>query len=96
MKESSIEKAICKYARENGWLCYKFVSPSHKGVPDRLFINQHGVTCYLEIKRPGEKPTPLQLREQRLLMDRYTPVDWVDNLYAGILFLDYRKDHKLA
>jgi Holliday junction resolvase len=96
MRESAIEKTICQYARENGWMVYKFTSPAHKGVPDRIFINANGVTTYLEIKMPGEEPTPLQYRELKKLCERGTPAGWVDSLGGGAKFLTKHKDLKIC
>ena len=96
MRESAIEKAICQCARENGFLCYKFTSPQHRGVPDRIFINPQGVTCYLEIKMPGEEPTPLQYRELKKLCERGTPAGWADSLGGGAAFLKKYKDTKIS
>lgn len=38
MKESQIERRLAVMVRERGGLCYKFVSPSNPGVPDRIII----------------------------------------------------------
>lgn len=51
MKESEIEKRLVKMVRENGGLCYKFVSPSNPGVPDRIVIIPDGRTIYVELKQ---------------------------------------------
>lgn len=96
MRESAIEKAIGQYARENGWAVYKFTSPAHKGVPDRIFINPQGVACFLEIKAPGQEPEPLQYRELRKLTERGTPAGWADSLGGGAAFLKKYKDTKIS
>ena len=38
MLEKDIEKAVCDYAKSKGVLTYKFSSPNHVGVPDRIFF----------------------------------------------------------
>ncbi len=58
MLEKAIEAAAVKKAKARGW--------SHKkigtnGYPDRLFW-QRRVYCWVEMKRPGEKPTVLQAK----------------------------------
>mgnify|MGYP003491402051 CR=1 FL=1 len=88
MRESTVERAICLYAKSKGWLVRKFTSPQHKGVCDRLFINLQGTTVYLEIKAPGEVPEPLQAREIRLLRSRGVGAGYCDNVAAGKKFLD--------
>ena len=50
MKESQIERRLTVMVRERGGLCYKFVSPSNPGVPDRIIITPAGRTVYVELK----------------------------------------------
>lgn len=61
MRESLIERKSCQFAKANGWLVYKFVSPSQSGVPDRLFIRD-GAVVFVEFKAAGEQLRPLQQR----------------------------------
>lgn len=61
-RESSIEKALSKWAKEQGIYTRKFVSPGASGVPDRLFLGPKG-TLFLELKAPSAKPTPKQFYE---------------------------------
>lgn len=60
MKESVVETYLRKRCNENGFLCYKFTSPAHPGVPDRVIMG-HGVVLFVETKAPGKKPRPLQV-----------------------------------
>jgi Holliday junction resolvase len=60
--ESQIEAQLVRYCREQGIYTRKFSSPSHRGVPDRICI-KGGVVIFLELKRPGNVATALQLRE---------------------------------
>lgn len=50
MTESQIEGRLVRMVRDRGGLCYKFVSPSNPGVPDRLIITPDGRTIYVELK----------------------------------------------
>lgn len=59
IRERDIEKKVTDWAKKNSWLTYKFVSPSNRGVPDRVFIRA-GIIIWIEFKAPGKKPTPLQ------------------------------------
>lgn len=87
-RESSVEKDICDYARELGFLTYKFVSPGKRGVPDRMFISPTGLVCFVEVKRPGASPEPLQLREIRLMNERRSMMAcWCDNIDEAKQFL---------
>lgn len=57
--ENDVETYLKKQAEKNGYLCYKFVSPGHNGVPDRLIIG-HGRTFFVETKAPNGTPRKLQ------------------------------------
>jgi len=88
--ESLVEKDIGVYAKRLGMLCYKFVSPGHAGVPDRMFVNTRGQACWLEIKREGGQPSALQLREIDILNKRRAHcARWVSSLEDAIPFLTY-------
>mgnify|MGYP001559088492 CR=1 FL=1 len=63
MKESAIERAVVAHCKARGLLCYKFSSPAHRGVPDRVILGPSGRIMFLELKAPGKHPTPLQYRE---------------------------------
>ena len=65
MTEAEIERRVVAHCRERGLITYKFTSPAHRGVPDRIIIGRNQVLL-LELKQAGRKLTPLQLRE----MDR--------------------------
>lgn len=58
--ERDIEKYLVKEVRKNHGKAFKFVSPASAGVPDRIIILPGGVTCFVELKRPGGKPRPVQ------------------------------------
>lgn len=57
--ENDIETYLYEQAKKHDILCYKFIAPSTRGVPDRILIG-NGKTIFLELKRPGEKPRKLQ------------------------------------
>lgn len=79
MRESKIEKDCSEWAKQNGWLGFKFSSPNHKGVPDRLYI-KGGLTVYVEFKAPGKKPTKLQERVIARMRKHGAIVHVIDNL----------------
>lgn len=58
--ERDIEKYLVKEVRRRHGKAFKFVSPASAGVPDRLVILPGGVSCFVELKRPGGKPRPVQ------------------------------------
>lgn len=57
--EGEIESYLVNQSEKRGILCYKFVSPGNRGVPDRILIG-NGKTVFVELKAPGEEPRPLQ------------------------------------
>lgn len=60
-RERDVERKLkVAVEREGGW-CLKFLS-SISGVPDRLCLFPGGVLVFVELKRHGAKPRPLQVR----------------------------------
>ena len=60
MRESEIE-AYFKWSVEMvGGITYKFTSPSHRGVADRIACLPNGATWFVELKTKGGKLSPLQ------------------------------------
>lgn len=86
--ESSVEAALVRYARERGILTRKFASPARRGVPDRIFLYK-GCVLFLEVKRPGEKPTALQEHELRELRNHGGHAEWCDTVFTGKALLDH-------
>ncbi|NLB89657.1 MAG: VRR-NUC domain-containing protein [Clostridiales bacterium] len=80
MLERTLEKNVCIYIKKLGGLAYKFVSPGRDGVPDRICVMPDGKVLFIELKRPGEKPRPNQLKVHKDLQDRNQIVWVVDNL----------------
>jgi hypothetical protein len=92
MLEKQIEKRVCEYAKDLGYLVYKFTSPSRMAVPDRLFIGPKGVVFFVEFKRAGEKPTPAQAREHERIEAKSVNVFVVDDVVKGKLIIDLMRD----
>jgi len=65
MLERDIEAAFVKRVQKLGGLCEKFTSPGRKSVPDRLVTMPGGKIIFVELKRPGAKPTEGQLRDHQ-------------------------------
>jgi hypothetical protein len=60
MLEREIEKYFVKCVQAVGGKAYKFVSPSNRGVSDRVVCFADGSTHFVELKRHGGKLSPLQ------------------------------------
>lgn len=60
MKETMIERHLRLGVEMIGGMCLKYSSGSKAGFPDRLCLLPGGVTFWVELKAPGEKPRQLQ------------------------------------
>ncbi len=59
--EKDIEAKVREYAmKQCKCLCYKFVSPNNRSVPDRIFVTPTGVVFWIEFKMRGKLPTAAQ------------------------------------
>lgn len=67
MNEKQIEKKLVEAVKQSGGLAPKFVSPGFDGVPDRLILLPSGRMAFAELKSPGKKMRPLQVRRMRQL-----------------------------
>lgn len=81
--EKDIETKVAKYAKEKGFITYKFTSPSNRSVPDRLFISPRGRITFIEFKRKGKLPTELQQHTIDIMLERGVDVKVVDNYELG-------------
>ena len=87
MRESTIERAVCAYAKAKGCLVMKLAGPNQKGQPDRMFIKD-GKVLFIEFKAPGKLPTALQLMWLMDLNLHGAHVAWCDDIEAGKRLID--------
>ena len=79
LRESYVERRQIKgYVKSLGGLCIKL--PVGGGFPDRLIILKKGRILFLEVKRPGKKPTALQYHWIKKLREYGLNADWADSL----------------
>jgi hypothetical protein len=89
MLERDVEAYFRKAVAAAGGVAFKFVSPSHRGVSDRI-VCLHGQTWFVELKRPGERLSSLQkvfAAEMERLGQNYTVLsskreidEWISGL----------------
>lgn len=87
MQEKYIEKQLKIKVKNMGGIAAKFVSPGLDGVPDRLVLLPNGKIAFIELKAPGKKARPLQVRRMKQLKQlgfACYVVDHVD-MIGGIL-----------
>jgi hypothetical protein len=60
MKESEIENYFKWAVERMGGKTYKFTSPSHRGVADRIACMPSGKTYFVELKTKGGRLSELQ------------------------------------
>lgn len=88
MLEKELQARVIKELERYGWYCVKIIQTNKNGIPD-LICHREGLTFYIELKRPGLKPTPLQDMRQKELRRAgilVHTVRYVDDLYLyGIL-----------
>lgn len=67
MLEKELEQKLVKAIKAKGGLCLKLTSPSMSGLPDRLCLLPDEKVGFVELKAPGKKPRPLQLKRHEQL-----------------------------
>ena len=87
MRESTIEQAVCAYAKAKGCLSLKLAGQNQKGQPDRMFLHQ-GRVLFVEFKAPGKRPTALQARWLDRLTDHTFHATSCDDIEAGKRLID--------
>ena len=60
MLERDIERYLVDRVHELGGEAYKFTSPSHRGVYDRVVVMSRGIVWFVELKSPTGKLSRLQ------------------------------------
>ena len=67
MTEKYIEQKLVKAVKAMGGMALKFTSPGFDGVPDRIVLLPMARMAFVELKAPGKKMRPLQVRRKRQL-----------------------------
>jgi len=79
MRESTLEKLFVKEVKKRGGLALKFVSPGMSGVSDRIVLMKNGRMAFVELKAPGKKMRPLQIKRKGQLESLGFKVYCIDN-----------------
>ena len=79
MREKDIEGKLAKAVKAKGGMCPKLVCPGFDGMPDRLVLLPKGQIIFVEVKAPGKKPRPLQVKRHTQLRSLGFPVYILDD-----------------
>lgn len=92
-KESAISRSILEALKKAGVFAWKnHGNPySYAGLPDICAVHG-GVTYYLETKRPGEVPTPIQAAFHTKLREAGAPVTVVHDKEEALAFLFLKRE----
>lgn len=80
MRESVVEAYLVARVKELGGECRKVNWVGRRGAPDRLVMLPHRTTLWIEVKAPGEKAKPHQLREHARMRSMGQWVEVVDSI----------------
>jgi Holliday junction resolvase len=69
MTEQYIQSSIRDRLVKSGWMVTKLISTSTPGIPDLMALKS-GRAVFIEVKRPGQKPTPLQSHVHKRLTEQ--------------------------
>ena len=86
MRERDIEQRIVSQVKAMGGWAVKLTSPMNNGMPDRMTLFPGGQCVFIEVKRPGEMPTPIQLAVHRRLKSLGFDVLVVDGQSRPLIF----------
>ncbi|MGL4519343.1 MAG: VRR-NUC domain-containing protein [Phocaeicola sp.] len=75
--ESSVQADIIKRYEKQGYYVIKLVSTNKNGIPDLLLLKD-GKASFIEVKRKGGKPRPLQVYRMQELQERGFEVQLLD------------------
>ena len=67
--EKEIEKKLVRTVQMMGGRAVKIACPGYDGMPDRMVLLKGGHMGFVEVKRPDEKPRPLQKARHRMLRE---------------------------
>lgn len=93
MDESKIEKRLKKEIELIGGKALKFVSPGMSGVPDRIILLPHGRIVFIELKAPGKKPRPIQIKRIKEIKELGFDVRVIDSIEDVLKFVKEMKEY---
>jgi hypothetical protein len=86
--EKTIERNVVNYALKKGIESVKLNGMGKRSHPDRMFLGPRGRVLFIEFKKPGEEPTPLQKHLHKKWKRLGHKVYVVDNVTIGRELID--------
>ena len=80
MREKETERKLVRAVKKVGGICPKLVSPGMDGMPDRMILLPGCRIGFVEVKAPGKKSRPLQVKRHKELETLGFPVFILDSL----------------
>ena len=90
MLERTVERYLVDMVKELGGKAYKFTSPGHSGVSDRIVVLPGGRVWFVELKSPTGSLTPLQkvfARDIKDLKGNYACLHSKEEIRAWLIYL---------
>lgn len=88
VRESKIEKDVCKWAKANGIRPIKVTPVNDGGWLDHMFLYHYPLIAFIEFKAPGEMPDERQNERIAEVLLRGFPAGVFDDTDKAIAFLD--------
>jgi len=77
--EQAIQAQISSYMSKKGFYVVKVITANRAGVPDIVACAPDGRFWAVEVKRPGQKPSKLQLAHLRMVTKAGGVALWTDS-----------------
>lgn len=85
MTEQQIQSKLIKKLESEGYYVIKLSVTNKTGIPDLIAIPKNSDVKFIEVKRPGQKPRPLQIYRINEIKNHGVSA----TVYNGEEFLDY-------
>jgi hypothetical protein len=79
ISEAKLQSKLIRRYESEGWYVVKIIQTSRNGWPD-LMLLRNGVCRFVEVKRPGGKPRPLQVYRMKEIIALGFDCQVVDSL----------------
>ena len=84
MTEQQIQAKLIKNLEKEGYYVLKLSVTNKPGIPDLIAIPKNSDVKFIEVKRPGQKPRPLQVYRIKELKDHGVSATWFNGKYYDV------------